>query len=186
MSKTAKLFLLGSVFVFVLAIPLFLILSNENHLGNTEYQFKFRQLYPKDPYDPIRGKYITLRFFQNNVPLEKDSLVLVGENVNVVVERDSLGWAYFKYAQKETPDVANYFTTRVNYFWDGFVSIDIPFERYYMNEELAPAAETEYNRLARERDTNLFLIVTVKDGKALSNDLYYKDELYIEYLRKLK
>lgn len=186
MSTKSKIIALAALFIIILSIPLYLIISNENHLSNTEFQYKFRRIYPVDPYDPMRGRYITLHLFQTGIPvLDGDSLKR-GDEVHVVVDRDSLGWAYFKNAQKSIPDVPNYFTTKVTSFWNDGVSVQIPFERYYLNEELAPAAEKEYNSLVRQRDSTLYLVVTIKDGKALSNNLYYKEELFIDYLKRIE
>lgn len=184
MKKRSKFFLFILLALLMLAIPLFIIIRNESHLSDTAFQYKFRQIYPKDPFDPIRGKYITLRFFQRSVPLKENESIKKGEQAYVIVERDSSGWAFFKSVQKSIPDVPNYFQTSVSYSDANSAVVDIPFDRYYMNEEIAPLAEEKYWQLSFGRDTNLYIVVTIKNGTALTNELYYGDLTFKEYLNK--
>ena len=181
--KKLRVKLLIGIFLLVLAAPLYLVIKSESHLSNKDFEYKFR-IRPYDPSDPVRGRYIRL-FFSVDMYIAAADEFQKNENAHIIVERDGRGWAYFKSAHKETPPAPNYFTAEVKRSHEDKVMVDLSFDRYYLNEELAPLGETEYRNLASDRDSTFYAVVTIKDGEALLKEVYYKDEPYRDYLRRL-
>lgn len=167
--------------ISVIAIPLAIIISNESFLSNTEAVYKF-SLQPVDPFDPIRGKYIILRY-NTRMEVETDKIFGRGESIFVEVAKDSAGWAYFKAVHSTPPATDAFFETRVTYSYTGYVNFEVPFDRYYMNEDQAQEAETMYNELSRN-GTEFYAEVTIKDGKALLKEVYYQGEPLRDFLDK--
>lgn len=164
--------------VLAIAVPAFIVLKNESFLSdnNSVYRFSLR---PVDPYDPIRGKYIILRF---NSQIESNEPLMNGQSIYVTVDRDSSKLAFFKNIQTSIPDHDAYFESRVIYVYEKQVQFEIPFDRYYMNEHLAQRAENLYNEFSQNGE-EFYADVHIKNGKALLKEVYYKGEALNEYLK---
>ncbi|WKN43560.1 GDYXXLXY domain-containing protein [Tunicatimonas pelagia] len=126
-----------------LYVPAKMILNREGIIAHgTEYKFKTA---PIDPYDPFRGRYITLNFEQMRVPVPDLSEWKKGDDVYAVLSTDEEGFAKFTAALKSPPNTdQDYLATQVEYVVEhaekGLVLI-LPFNRYYMEEFKAPVAE---------------------------------------------
>src|SRR5438067_7585866 len=83
------------VFVVVavaqLVVPVKMILGKETIIS-TGKEYKFRTA-PVDPYDPFRGKYITLNFDANHFEVSDDDFWKTDEDVYVILTKDSAGFA---------------------------------------------------------------------------------------------
>ena len=64
------------------------------------------------------------------------------------------------------------------------VSILVPFDRYYLQEEFAQQAEDAYRELARTSD--MYVLVVIKNGDYVIKELYVDDTPLPEYLRAHK
>ena len=83
---------------------------------------------------------------------------------------------------------------RVARVYSGEVRLELPFDRYYMEETLAPEAERAYwdtirRQRRREDDAGppppqTFVTVRVKDGHAVLEELYIDDRPVREYLKR--
>ncbi|WP_333804654.1 GDYXXLXY domain-containing protein [Sulfurospirillum sp.] len=145
--KTIKLFswiFFGLLCLVQLGVILFQITSYERILKEGEV-FYFKVV-PLDPYDAFRGRYVSLRFENaSKVPL-------VGDNVD---NEASKGYAILEHkdsrdivkeVQLNKPSSGNFIEVAINYInheKDNHISanISLPFDRFYMREEIAPKAE---------------------------------------------
>ena len=162
------------------AVPTHMIKSREKVLSKGEL-FRFKTQ-PIDPADPFQGRYVQLGFQQTIIPISdgaKEEL-MYNEPVYVMIEEDDQGFARFTSWSREQPLSGSYLKTRYQYEareWDGEARIhvttgyrvDIPFDRFYMDEKKAPVAE----RLVRGRETstNCWADVRILNGKAVLEDL---------------
>lgn len=191
MSKQNKIFIFLGIMVIVLAVPVYLMLSSESMLNEKdEHVFKFR-LRPIDPHDMMRGKYIRLQYNGAEYIALKDTNEKInpGDAVYVTVKRDSIGFAQFDEASLKVPATSNYFSTKVGYTMRGRifgrgVSILVPFDRYYLQEEFAQQAEDAYRELARTSE--MYVLVVIKNGDYVIKELYVDDTPLPQYLREHK
>jgi uncharacterized membrane-anchored protein len=140
----------------------------DNHITETRgtvYKFKAR---PVDPADPFRGRYITLRF-------EADTFAITnfkeqrGQELYALLGKDSLGFARIKGVQYERPAQGDYIVAAEYYQYSSTLHLELPFDRYYMEESKAPVAESAYNQHVRSNAGALpaYGEVAVKDGNAV-------------------
>ena len=126
-----------------IAVPLQMIAQREATLRRGD-QYKF-QTAPVDPADAFRGRYVALRLEQENVPVPKGSDFKRGERVFAALEVRSNGFARIGGVSRARPTDEAFIRTRVQYMsnWASNVTVrlDLPFDRYYMNDKLAPEAE---------------------------------------------
>lgn len=180
MKKSTLLTLLALVIGLQLAIPAGMIVRREYVLSHGR-AFKFR-VGPVDPHDPFRGRYVALRFEQNSVAIPPDLTIRRNQTVHALLAEDDNGFAIFTGLQLTRPQSDPYLTTRVNSAYSGRAFLRLPFDRFYMDEKSAPAAETAaLNSLA---DTNrpTYADVRINRGAAVLADLYVADRPIRELL----
>lgn len=147
----------------------------------TAYRFKTA---PVDPYDAFRGRYVRLSV-DRSVPKPSDAAFYRGQDVYVTISEGSDGYAGFTGIATTAPPSGDYLKTTVAYSPSRSrkVLIDIPFKRYYMNEDLAPAAERAYARHSRRDKKNAWVVVRVRNGRAVIEGLYVAGRPISEYAR---
>ncbi|MEM9830725.1 MAG: GDYXXLXY domain-containing protein [Bacteroidota bacterium] len=156
-----------------LYVPAKMILSREEVIASgSEYKFKTA---PVDPYDPFRGRYIILNFQEINVPVADLSDWKEGDDVYAVLGTDEEGFAIFTEALKSPPDAdQDYLATQVEYIVEneekGLLLI-LPFNRYYMEEFKAPAAEQAYREAGNSTGRKAYALVMIKEGEAVLKDV---------------
>ncbi len=165
------------VFVLVaivqLYVPAKMIFDKEDviHTG-TEYKFKTE---PIDPNDPFRGKYITLRYEEDMVEVENESDWRWGEMVYVLLTSDSNGFAKILSVSKETPTgTPDFLIAKVSYVPDdgsNKLTIEYPFDRYYMEESKAYDAELAYRESQIDTNQIAYALVSIKEGDAVLKDV---------------
>jgi len=178
--KKLSLIILGILAIAQFAVPFSMIRSRENILRHGEvFKFKTR---PIDPADPFQGRYVRLAVAMDFIPTPVDEKpgLRRREPVYALLEVDVDGFARFTGWQRERPAQGAFLKTRYlgeKNHWipetrqricDG-IRINIPFERFYMDEAAAPRAE----RRAREatRTTNCWAEVRILDGTAALEDV---------------
>jgi uncharacterized membrane-anchored protein len=179
--KNLSLITLGILIIVQLAVPFSMIQSRENILNSGEL-FKFRTR-PIDPADPFQGRYVRLGIDMDYIPYSEKQKPDLSYKATIfaTVETDEKGFARFTGWSRERPADGNYLKTRNKgqrrirdpesdeRIYKG-MRLDIPFDRYYMEEAKAPRAE----RLAREatRSTNCWVNVRILNGKAVIEDVF--------------
>jgi uncharacterized membrane-anchored protein len=182
--KPIYLIALGVLICVQLAVPFRMIRSREKILSNGQlYRFKTQ---PIDPADPFQGRYVRLRLEAETIECDSDRIVDMQRKqpIYATLETDEDGFAFFSDWSSERPADGDYLKTRYRYvdrtwikasksYVTNGIRIDLPFDRYYMDEAKAPRAET----LAREalrRDDDCWASVRILNGKGIIEDVFVK------------
>jgi hypothetical protein len=128
---------------------------------------------PVDPYDPFRGRYVALALDIDEIahPQGKQ-LPFRMVPVYVQVTTDDEGFAVIQDVTLERPDTPHYFRARGRGSSGARVDLTIPFNRFYMNEAKAPAAERAYRDSTRGESSDTYIVVGILDGYSAIEDLY--------------
>ncbi|MDD5059805.1 MAG: GDYXXLXY domain-containing protein [Candidatus Omnitrophica bacterium] len=160
-----------------LVVPLSMIVEREIILKEGK-QFKFKTA-PVDPYDAFRGRYVALRF-------QGDTLKGVqgfghDQKVFAVIEVGEDGFANLVSISTKRPQGKDYIQAKVAYSFNQSTTLNLPIDRYYMEEKAAPKAEKLYQEYAR-RDSkkNAYILVRIKDGLPVIEGLFLDDGRRIE------
>ena len=168
-----------------LFVPAQMIFSKEGIIENgTAYKFKTR---PIDPNDPFRGKYITLQYDINALKTD-DTLWQSKDEAYVYLIKDAYGFAQPKKVSREKLDFdEDYVIAEVSWYNKNKqeVSVNLPFNRYYMEESKAYDAEVAYREAQRDSlPDNTYALVYIKDGEAVLADVLIDDVSIKDYVQK--
>jgi hypothetical protein len=67
---------------------------------------------------------------------------------------------------------SDWIMAKVKYVSGDKVFLDLPIDRYYMEEKSAPAAERVYRQFAQRNKQDAYIVVRIKDGFAVIESLY--------------
>lgn len=184
--------LLLTAFVLIcgvqLYVPASMILEMEN-VVKTGVEYKFKTA-PVDPTDPFRGKYVTLRFDNNDIRVEDTTTNwYFYKEVFVQVTNDADGFAKIADVSVDPFDnKTDYFKAWIHstYVSNGQteLTINYPFNRYYMEESKAPEAEKAYAQVQWDTSRVAYALVNVKKGKAVLKDVLIDGIPIKEYVQK--
>ncbi len=166
-----KYFIILIFSVMILAqwfVPVSMIYEQESVLKNGK-EFKFKTA-PVDPTDPFRGKYITLNYELTFYKINDPTNWMPGATVFVSIY-DSAGLATIKSVSHTKPNNPDFIKSTVTYINNDILYFDYPFDRYYLEEAKAPAAEKLYREMNRDTQVDVFVVVAVKDGVATLKDV---------------
>lgn len=176
-----------AVFISLVIIQIsfcsYLIYRHETILRN-ENQLKLA-IEPIDPADPLRGKYINLRFKGEDLPLQPELKLKYGQRAYVNYTTDNNGFIKFNKISLNKPD-ENYIKIRIRYADDKNIHMELPFRRYYIMEDKAPEAESAYFRAARGDKADAYVVIRVKSGNVVIENLYIENMPIDEFIRKHK
>lgn len=145
--KTIKLLswiFFGLLCVAQLGVILFQIVSYERILKEGEV-FYFKVL-PLDPYDAFRGRYVSLRFENvSKAPLAEGEVSNAQSKGYVILEHNEKADA-IKEVRFTKPSSGHFLEVDINFINHESnnhmsANISLPFDRFYMREEIAPKAE---------------------------------------------
>jgi len=168
-------------------VPASMIMEQEDILSNGNvYLFKTA---PVDPNDPFRGKYITLDFEAETMKRVAGAKWKSNQDVFVVLGKDKDGFASVTMITKIRPDVgADFFTAEVRYSNERNIELQFPFDRFYLEESKASAAETLYSESNRQNENaggkTAYAVVRVKDGNAALEDVRIDDRSIVDIVRE--
>jgi GDYXXLXY motif protein len=160
-----------------LAVPVGMIVQREATLRQGRaYKFRTR---PVDPSDAFRGRYVWLGFEQDHAPWHGDALPVQGRKAYALIEESRDGYAVVQALTAKPPTTGEYLEVRVGYpGWgtnSGSTYFTLPFDRYYMEEGKAPAAERAYwqhqNRRGQTNE-NTYAVVRIRNGDSVLENLY--------------
>ena len=170
--------LLFTAFILValvqLYVPAKMILDKENVIETgIEYKFKIA---PTDPSDPFRGRYITLSYDENTTIVSDGQDWVRGESIYVSLTTDYLGFAKIKSVSKTKPtDNESFIKAKVRFSSGNspnkLLTIDYPFNRYYMEESKAYYAELIYRQSQQNANQVTYALVSIKNGDAVLKDV---------------
>ena len=154
------------IFIVILCIqllvPVYMIGGKYDILRNGE-EVKLR-VRPIDPYDAFRGRYVALGYAYDLDYTErrgKYGILAVGQD----------GFAEVVKVSEEKPSKGLYLISKEEPYFE------IPQDRYYMEEALAPKAE---RLLGGEAEC--YITVRIKNGKSVISGLYINGEPAERYL----
>jgi len=179
--KTLPLIIFGVTALAQWAVPLAQIRMYERTLVRGEL-IKLKCAAP-DPYDPLRGRFLTILPEQRFAPASGGAKLQRGQNVYAALANGDDGLA--KVASLSTTPPATGSFIRVKAVWggggDGYF-IKWPFDRYYLNEKLAPEADKWFAENIRSNE-GVVAEVRVLDGRAVLEDLSFDGKSFREILK---
>ena len=173
--NSKKLLLTAFILVALvqLYVPAKMIWDKENVI-ETGIEYKFKTA-PIDPSDPFRGKYITLNYDENTAIVSDGQNWVLGESIYVSLTTDNLGFAKIKSVSKTKPtDNESFIKAKVRFSSGNSsnkLTIDYPFDRYYMEESKAYDAELIYRQSQQDTNQVTYALVSIKNGDAVLKDV---------------
>ena len=173
--NSKKLLLTAFILVALvqLYVPAKMIWDRENVI-ETGIEYKFKTA-PIDPSDPFRGKYITLNYDENTAIVSDGQNWVLGESIYVSLTTDNLGFAKIKSVSKTKPtDNESFIKAKVRFSSgksSNKLTIDYPFDRYYMEESKAYNAELIYRQSQQDTNQVTYALVSIKNGDAVLKDV---------------
>ena len=168
------------VFILValaqLAVPASLIWKREQTLRRGSV-WKFRTA-PVDPVDAFRGRYVALEFEAESQQLSPPLNVESGRTVFVTLLPDAEGFAQIDQVLPAPPALDDFIAVRL-----AGKTVALPFDKYWVTERDAPAAEAAYRAQSQRDKRNAFVTVRVFRGDAALEQLYLDGQPLGEYLR---
>lgn len=181
MKKNRKIFWLFILVAMIqVAVPLSMIWHWEDVLQNGR-QYTWVTV-PIDPYDALKGRYVDLQFKETKGPVQGGITLKSGQAAYALIVEDEQGYAFISGVSNVRPEGNSYVKVEVSYVQDDqIVHFSLPFKRYYMQEYLAPKAEIAYRENASKE---CVVLVRIKDGYGVVEQLYIGDKTMYEYLRE--
>lgn len=176
MNRGLRIGLLGIVFLAQLAVPGWMLGGRELALQKGA-AYKFRTA-PVDPVDAFRGRYVALRFEESTAVWGEPGRMPDHGNTPIFISLtvDNEGFAHLDRATRRPPATGDYIRVTLWQVGEGMVYLELPFDRYYMNEEKAPKAEQAYWENNTRTNHNAYVTVRVHKGTAVIEQLYIADQ----------
>lgn len=168
--KTLPIILFCLVSLAQWAAPLSQIFKYERTLANGAL-IRLKCTAP-DPYDPLRGRYLAVRPEQSTARVAKDQKLHAGQVAFVTLRTSADGLTELDEACAEPPASGAFIRVAVQWDSGDEVSIEWPFERYYLNEELAPEADKWFAESIRNTK-GVIAEVRLHDGVAVLENLSF-------------
>jgi uncharacterized membrane-anchored protein len=170
------------LFAIQLAVPGWMLIGREATLRiGTPYKFETA---PVDPVDAFRGRYVALRVNETTASSVEEGVKPVrGQKIYVTVETKPDGYAKLGQVSLKPPAKGDYIRAKSGY---GGNNVELPLDRFYMNEKMAPKAERAYIDNSRAGNRNAYILVKVRDGDAVIEDLFMDGKPVVQYLRELE
>ena len=171
-----------------ISVPAYLIHREETTLTQG-HLLKFKTA-PVDPVDALRGRYVSLSFDAATVPHNLDgSLGDAAQKHPIPVyatfaEDTTTGYATLTALSDQKPSSNNTATLQVLFHprYRDPRQIELPFNRFYMEEHAAPNAEAAYRQnTSKKQDT--YALVAIYHGHAAIKDLYIGGVPIRDYLQ---
>lgn len=182
MRKKLVIGLFSGLVLLQIASPLYMIVKRESALRNG-VPFRFKTA-PVDPYDAFRGRYVSLRVEADNAARPKGVNLRPGQNIYAHIVVDETGYAKISQITVQKPKNSDFLTANVRYSSGDEVFLDLPIDRYYMNEAAAPRAEQVYREFSGRNNNDAYVTVRIKDGFAVVEGLYIGGRRIEEVLKK--
>jgi uncharacterized membrane-anchored protein len=177
--KYWRLFVFGLVGLAQLAVPASLIWKREQTLRHGSV-WKFRTA-PVDPVDAFRGRYVALQFDVETQEISPPPSADSGQTIFVTVRQNAEGFVEIDQVLARPPTGDDFIEAKL-----AGKTVSLPFDKYWVNERDAPAAEAAYLAQSRRDKRNAFVTVRVFRGDAALEQLYLDGLPLGDYLRAAK
>ena len=175
-----QILIFGVVALGQLAVPAAMVWQRAETLRQGRV-WKFRTA-PVDPVDVIRGRYIALRFAAEEfaAPAKFEG----GDNaVYAVLKQGTDGFAEVDHLTTETLRTDDAVSVESVWWSGGKQHVRFPFNKFWVAEANAPAAERAYVENNRRDNQNAYVTVRVRRGDAALDQLYIDNQPLSDYLR---
>lgn len=136
-----------------------------------------------DPYDPLRGRYLAIRPAQQEIQVTENLKLQHGVAFYAGFTVGDDGLATLSGVSLTPPENGESIRLRARYQVQGHsIWIDWPFERFYLNEKLAPEADLWLAENIRSAQ-GVVAEVRVLRGKAVLTDLSLDGKSFREILK---
>jgi uncharacterized membrane-anchored protein len=142
--------------------------------------WKFRTA-PVDPVDAMRGRYLALRFEAEEFP--RSEALGFGETVYVRLKEDANGFAVVDQVTEAPTGGEDTVRAERRGFYQGKQHVKFPFDRFWVTEASAPAAEKAYAEHSRREKIDAYATVRIMAGDAGIEELYIAGQPLRDYLR---
>lgn len=179
--KTLPLILFAIAALAQWAAPLSQIWTHEQVLAKgTLIRLKCQA---PDPYDPLRGRYLAVRPDLQEVTVPAGVKVEKGMQVYVQLTSGADGLATLSGLSLTPPASGDFIRVKARYVYNDKVSFDWPFDRFYINEKLAPEADKWFSENIRTAK-GITAEVRVYNGRAVLQDLSLDGKPFREILKE--
>jgi uncharacterized membrane-anchored protein len=178
--KTLPIIIFGIAVLAQWAAPLSQIWTHEQVLANGTL-IKLKCSAP-DPYDPLRGRYLALRPSQIEAPVPAGLELKQGMQAYAVFATGADGLATVSTLSLTPPASGDYLRVKTGYVYNDKARIDWPFDRFYLNEKLAPEADKWFAENIRSAQS-ITAEVRVLKGRAVLADLSLDGKPFREILK---
>lgn len=175
MSRRWLLLALAAAGAVQLAVPLGQIAGYERTLAQgTEWRFR---VMPVDPADAFRGRYLALGYEVETAAVPVAGELEPDEWAYARLVEDADGFARLARFEAAPPGEGDYLRLRVGWTSPGpegpETRVDLPFDRFYLPEGLALAAEERLRESVTSpgAPARAWAVVRVRDGRGVLEDL---------------
>jgi uncharacterized membrane-anchored protein len=159
-----------------LTVPASLIWKREQTLRHGSV-WKFRTA-PVDPVDAFRGRYVSLQFEVETQEISVPPNLEPGQKVFVTLRSNAEGFAEVDQVSPTRPSGDDFMEAELS-----GKTVSLPFDKYWVTERDAPAAEAAYRAQSRRDKRNAFVAVRVFRGDAAMEQLFLDNQPLGDYLR---
>lgn len=171
--------LFAGLVVVQLAVPAMMIDKRQTTLDEgTPYKFRIG---PVDPYDPFLGRYLVLNLEVASYERWRGPALERGQTVYAVLETDRDGFARFRNLSMDPPGTRDYLKLRVDWQSGQQVRLQLPFDRYYVEENIAQMA-WRVRRPARRQPVPAHIQVRVLEGYGVLEELYFDNRPLMDFM----
>ncbi len=136
-----------------------------------------------DPYDPLRGRYLAVRPDQREASVPEGVKLEQGMHIYATLTTGADGLATITSLSVKPPTSGNFVRVKTGYTYDEKASIEWPFDRFYINEKLAPEADEWFAENIRSAK-GIIAEVRVLNGRAVLADLSLDGKPFREILKQ--
>lgn len=137
-----------------------------------------------DPFDPVRGRFLAVRALPDSFDAAVDADFARGEEVYALLEMGPDALVAIKSLTRDRPASGAFVKVTCEYSSGKTTRIRWPFDRFYVNERVAPKAD-EWYRKNIGGTKSVTAGVCVLDGKAVLVDLKLDGKSFGEILAGL-
>ena len=170
------------------AAPMTLIRKHEQVLTQGEL-VKFKCGAP-DPFDPLRGRYLVIAVEDPHATLPATPAFKGGETVFASLKIGADGFALFDTVYAAPPESGLYLKCKLPsylYDTDKRVRLEVPIERFYLNEAVAPEADKWLAAAQRDRaQSATWVEVRLHAGTAVITDIKHDGKSVVEVIRNAR
>ena len=136
-----------------------------------------------DPYDPLRGRYLAVRPELREATMPAGMKLQKGMQVYAQLAPGADGLATLSGLSLTPPASGDFIRVKARYVYNDKVSFEWPFDRFYVNEKLAPEADKWFAQNIRTAK-GIIAEVRVLNGRAVLQDLSLDGKPFREILKE--